>query len=51
MKKFEYKIVCLYHGTPDDKGDTKKDINALGKQGWELVGFESVKYIFKREIS
>ena len=42
MKKWEYKT--LYLGT-------EKNLNILGKEGWELVGYaEKSWFIFKRPL-
>ena len=55
MKKYEYLI-----RTDIDTFDfPEKELNKLGEEGWELVGFERrgdfsghiTTYIFKREIA
>lgn len=59
MKKFEYKVVSyneMENAFPPSISDsylstTEKYCNYLGKDGWELVGFDQFDaFIFKREI-
>ncbi len=59
MKKFEYKHVCCT--LPSGVDGMMKEVEKLGKQGWELVsvcpttssqfGMEALTAFLKKEIS
>ena len=59
MKKFEYKVACVY-GCDDDS--VESELNKMGEQGWELVSLQidkvynldnsttkSIQAVYKRE--
>jgi hypothetical protein len=54
MKKWEYLIIRV-NSDADDLGETTKEINELGRDGWELTGASQYNFrqtlIFKRPIS
>lgn len=60
MKKWEYLVTNISneqvnYGLYDTwfgfKGNDLQDIlTSYGKYGWELVGFEGTKYVFKKEV-
>ena len=47
MEKWEYKIVEILWKA---QHEMQRDLNALGKDGWELVAWEGRAFIFKRRI-
>ena len=48
MEKWEYKIVTQL---PLDEYELQRGLNSYGKEGWELVIFDSERAIFKRQIN
>ena len=48
MKTFHYKVVCMYCGGRD-KLDIEIELDAWGREGWELCAVEYGCWIFKRE--
>ena len=49
MKQFEYKVIDIWSS---NKGDIQRELNRMGENGWELIGFPSdddYLYTFKRE--
>ena len=57
MKKWEYKKISANEsgGLFQRRALSEEDLNALGREGWELVavsGYESPDtYLFKRELA
>lgn len=54
--QFEYKILELEGNITDNAAFAEQQLNALGKQGWELVQYEYrnsnyAYFILKRRIS
>lgn len=56
-KKWEYLLASTYSGVSEKEPGkvASKQLNELGRQGWELVGFTETEaeytWVLKREIS
>ncbi len=54
MQKWEYLIIRV-NADADDLGQNTKEINELGRDGWELAGASQYSYrqtlVFKRPVS
>jgi hypothetical protein len=50
-RRWEYKVLSEGDVQKLGKEDLATGLNKLGEDGWELVGFEKTRFIFKRQKS
>ena len=48
-KKWDYKVVAESYLEKIGSGELAVGLSQLGEDGWELVGFEKGRFVFKRE--
>jgi hypothetical protein len=48
-RKWEYKVLAESYVAKLGKGELAIGLSQLGEEGWELVGFEKGRFVFKRE--
>jgi hypothetical protein len=49
LRRWEYKILAEAYVEKLGEGDLAAGLSRLGEEGWELVGFEKRRFVFKRE--
>jgi hypothetical protein len=48
-RKWEYKVLAESYLEKRGEGELADGLGQMGEEGWELVGFEKGRFVFKRE--